>query len=234
MKKTLIATATYNEYKNIDKLIYLIFKASAKVDVLVIDDNSPDKTWLKLLNLKKKYRKLKVIIRKKKDGLDSAHKKMYSFAKKNNYDYLITMDADLSHDPKLIPVFLKNIKYYDCVIGSRYTKGGRNGLKGFRFLLSKYGNILIKNILKINLNEFTTSYRCFNLKKLKKFHFNQVTVKGYSFFMFVMYLLNKFSFSIKEIPIYFYEREHGKSKIPKIETFRTLLTLLLIKIGYFK
>ena len=65
MKKTLIATATYNEYKNIDKLIYLIFKASTKVDVLVIDDNSPDKTWLKLLNLKKKYKNLNVIIRKK-------------------------------------------------------------------------------------------------------------------------------------------------------------------------
>ena len=76
MKKTLIATATYNEYKNIDKLINLIFKKITKVDVLVIDDNSPDKTWLKLLNLKKKYRNLNVIIRKKKSGLDSAHKKM--------------------------------------------------------------------------------------------------------------------------------------------------------------
>ena len=73
-----------------------------------------------------------------------------------------------------------------------------------------------------------------DLKKLKKFHFNQVSVTGYSFFMFVMYLLNKFNYSIKEIPINFHERTHGKSKIPKIETFRTLLTLLLIKIGYFK
>ena len=108
------------------------------------------------------------------------------------------------------------------------------GVKGFRYLLSKYGNIMIRYVLNINLNEFTTSYRCFNLKKLKKFHFNQVVVSGYSFFMFVIYLLNKFNYSIKEIPIYFHERTHGKSKIPKIETFRTLLTLLLIKIGYFK
>ena len=234
MKKTLIATATFNEILNIEKLIYKINSIKIKKDILVIDDNSPDKTWLKLLNLKKKYRNLNVIIRKKKSGLDSAHKKMYTFAKKNNYDYLITMDADLSHDPKIIPIFLKNIQNYDCVIGSRYTKGGKNGLKGFRFLLSKYGNILIKYTLKINLNEFTTSYRCFNLKRLKKFHFNQVKVAGYSFFMFVMYLLDKFNYSIKEIPIYFHERTHGKSKIPKIETFRTLLTLLLIKIGYYK
>ena len=234
MKKTLVATATYNEFKNIDKLLSQIFKINSKIHVLVIDDNSPDKTWLKLLRLKKKYKNLNIIIRKKKGGLDSAHKKMYKFAKKNNYDYLITMDADLSHDPKIIPIFLKNIKNYDCVLGSRYTKGGKNGLKGFRYLLSKYGNIMIRYVLNINLNEFTTSYRCFNPKKLKKFHFNQVVVSGYSFFMFVIYLLNKFNYSIKEIPIYFHERTHGKSKIPKIETFRTLLTLLLIKIGYFK
>ena len=188
MNKTLVATATYNEINNIDKLITKINNLNIKTDILVIDDNSPDKTWLKLMKLKKKYKNLSYIVRKKKAGLDSAHKKIFSYALKKKYRYLITMDADLSHDPKIIPVFIKNIQNYDCVIGSRYIKGGKNGLKGFRLLLSKYGNILIRRVLNINLNEFTTSYRCFDLKKLKKFHFNKVRVKGYSFFMYAIYL----------------------------------------------
>ena len=234
MNKTLVATATYNESSNIEKLIYRINSIKTKVDILVIDDSSPDGTSLKLIDLKKKYKNLNVIIRKNKNGLDTAHKKIFLYAKKNKYQYLITMDADLSHDPKKIPIFLKKINYYDCVIGSRYIAGGKNGLQGFRLFLSKYGNILIRLVLNINLNEFTTSYRCFNLKTLKKFHFNQVIVRGYSFFMFTIFLLKKYNYSIKEIPIFFHERKQGKSKIPKIETFRTLLTLFLIKIKYYR
>ena len=233
MNKILIATATYNEIKNIDKLIFKISSIKKNMDILVVDDNSPDRTWSKLIDLKKKYKNLHVIIRRKKRGLDTAHKKIFNFATKNKYRFLVTMDADLSHNPKIIPIFLKNIIKYDCVIGSRYIKGGKNELKGFRLILSKYGNLLIKSLLKINLNEFTTSYRCFDLKKLKKFNFNNVNVSGYSFFMFVIYLLKKSNYSIKEIPIIFHERHQGKSKIPKIETLRTLLTLFLIKIGYF-
>ncbi|MDC3074545.1 glycosyltransferase, partial [Candidatus Pelagibacter sp.] len=153
MDKTLVATATYNEINNIDKLITKINNLKIKTDILVIDDNSPDKTWLKLIKLKKKYKNLNYIIRKKKTGLDSAHKKIFSYAIKNKYRYLITMDADLSHDPMAIPIFIKKIKNYDCVIGSRYIRGGKNGLKGFRLLLSKYGNILIRIVLNISLNE---------------------------------------------------------------------------------
>ena len=233
MNKILVATATYNEAHNIKNLILKINSVKKKIDILVVDDNSPDQTAQKLLSLKKKYKNIHLIVRKKKYGLDTAHKKIFSYAKKNKYRYLITMDADLSHDPKIIPRFLKEINNHDCVIGSRYVKGGKNELQGFRFILSKYGNLLIKNVLKINLSEFTTSYRCFDMKKLKKFNFNKLKVSGYSFFMFMIYLLYKSNYLIKEIPIIFYERQKGKSKIPKLETFRTLLTLLLIKLSYF-
>jgi len=82
---------------------------------------------------------------------------MYKYAIKKQYDYLITMDADLSHNPKTIPKFLKVIKKYDCVVGSRYVEGGRKDLKGFRLFLSKYGNQFIQYILGISLSEFTTS-----------------------------------------------------------------------------
>ena len=179
--------------------------------------------------LKKRFKNINLIERSKKSGLDSAHKLIYSYALRKNYHYLITMDADLSHNPKTIPKFLKMIKKYDCVVGSRYVKGGRNDLKGFRLFLSKYGNLFIQFILRIKLNEFTTSYRCFDLLKLKKFNLNKVNAKGYSFFMYTIYLLDYQGYSIKEIPITFHERNFGKSKIPKIELLRTLFNIFLIK-----
>jgi len=228
MKKILIATATYNEAQNIKILVNKIHSINKNFHILIIDDNSPDNTSKIIKKIKNKKIILKV--RKKKEGLDSAHKLIYDYALKKKYDYLITMDADLSHDPKLIPKFLKNIKKYDCVIGSRYIKGGKNKLEGIRYFMSKFGNIIIKKVLNSNLYEFTTSYRCFNLKNLKNFNFNLINVRGYSFFMAVINLIYISGYSIKEIPITFYQRNQGESKIPKSEIFRTLLNLLIIKI----
>ena len=229
MKKTLIATATYNEVKNIKIFLNKIINLKIKLDILIIDDNPPDKTSLIIKKFQKKFRNIHLIKRSKKKGLDTAHKLMYKYAIKKQYHYLITMDADLSHNPKTIPKFLKVIKKYDCVVGSRYVEGGRNDLKGFRLFLSKYGNLFIQFILRIKLNEFTTSYRCFDLLKLKKFNLIKVNAKGYSFFMYTIYLLDKQGYSIKEIPITFHERNFGKSKIPKIELIRTLFNIFLIK-----
>jgi len=232
MKKILIATATYNEAGNIKILLKKIINLKIKLDILIVDDNSPDKTYLEVKKFMKKFQNIYLINRKKKKGLDTAHKYMYKFALKKNYDYLITMDADLSHDPNIIPKFLKHIKKYDCVIGSRYMRGGRNNLSGFRLFLSKFGNLFIKFILKVNLSEFTTSYRCFNLKKLKKFNLKDVDAGGYSFFMNTVYLIKYMGYSIKEIPIIFYERAHGKSKIPTLELFRTLLNIFFIRFKF--
>ena len=123
MKKTLIATATYNEAKNIKILINRLNNLKIKLDILIIDDNSPDGTSLVIKQLKKRFRNINLIERSKKSGLDSAHKLIYNYALRKNYHYLITMDADLSHNPKTIPKFLKVIKKYDCVVGSRYVEG---------------------------------------------------------------------------------------------------------------
>ena len=229
MKKILIGTATYNEISNIEQLIFKIHNLKLNLDIMVIDDNSPDGTNKKIKILKQKFKNIILINRKYKSGLDTAHKLIFNYAKKNKYRYLITLDADLSHDPKLIKVFLKHIKNYDAVLGSRYIKGGKNELRGWRFLISKYGNLIIKKILNSKLNEFTTSYRCFDLKKLKNFDLKKVQAKGYSFFMNTVYLLEKNNYNIKEIPIKFHQRKEGKSKIPKIEIFRTILNLFIIK-----
>lgn len=227
-KKILVFTATYNEVENIYTLITKIKKFNPEVHILIIDDNSPDGTPLLIKTLKKKFKNLYLIIRKKKEGLDSAHKLGYDYAIKKKYDYLITMDADLSHDPKKINDFIENLSNFEFVIGSRYMRGGKCLMKGKRLLLSKYGNLIIKKILNINLTEFTTSFRGFNLKRLNKFNLNKVKTKGYSFFMGTIFEIYNRGYNIKEIPIVFKDRTSGVSKIPKMEIFRTFKNLFIL------
>lgn len=230
MSKTLVFTATYNEVQNIKKLISLIYKNFPKADILVIDDNSPDLTYKLLKKLKKKYKNLKIKLRDKKYGLDSAHKFAYDFAKKNGYVKLITMDADLSHNPIEIKKIVRLLDKSEFVIGSRYIKGGKCEMGFLRYLISVIGNKFIKFFLGIKCNEFTTSYRGFNLIKLKNFSLKKIKSKGYSFFMETVYLINKKNFKITEIPIKFKNRIYGKSKIPKIEILRTFFNLIRLKL----
>ena len=183
MSKTLIFTATYNEKDNIKILIEKLNKLDVDLDILVIDDYSPDKTWEILEKLEKEIKNLKIIIRKKKSGLDTAHKLAFEYAKNHNYEKFISMDADLSHDPSEVPKIINILNGSSFVIGSRYIKGGRCEMTGYRLALSIIGNKFIKKVLKINCNEFTTSYRGFNLSKLKDFNLNMINSKGYSFFM---------------------------------------------------
>ena len=228
MSKTLIFTATYNEKENIKKLLENLNHLKIDIDILVIDDNSPDKTWEILQELEKNSNNLKVIVRKDKSGLDTAHKLAFKYAKDNGYEKFISMDADLSHDPNEIPKMIDILEKSSFVIGSRYIAGGKCEMSTHRLMLSIIGNKLIKKILRINCNEFTTSYRGFNLLKLKEFNLSIVKSKGYSFFMETIYRLNKQEVIINEIPIHFRNRRHGNSKIPGVEIFRTLKNLLIL------
>ena len=226
MSKTLIFTATFNEKENIIILIEKINNLQRDVDILVIDDNSPDQTGNILKDLEKTSKNLKVIIREKKLGLDTAHKLAYDYAIKNDFDYLITMDADLSHDPTELSNFIDHLNDHHFVLGSRYMPGGRCLMRGSRLIISKLGNLVIRFFSGINCNEFTTSYRGFDIKKLENFNLNNVNDSGYSFFMGTLFEIKKKGFQIKEIPITLYDREQGASKIPKIEIFRTLINLI--------
>tara|TARA_B100000575_G_C22892537_1_gene519313 strand:+ start:13 stop:723 length:711 start_codon:yes stop_codon:yes gene_type:complete len=224
-ERVLVFTACYNEKQNIEKLILEIKSNLPDSYILIIDDNSPDQTQNVVKILQNKILNLKLLVREKKLGLDTAHKLAYDYAIQNKFDFLITMDADLSHDPKELRNFVKWLKEYPFVIGSRYTTGGKCLMKGSRLIMSKLGNLVIKFFSKIKSNEFTTSYRGFNIKKLNGFHLNDVNEKGYSFFMGTLFEINKKNFPIKEIPITFLDREKGTSKIPKFEIFRTLINL---------
>ena len=127
---------------------------------------------------------------------------------------------------------ISNLENYPFVIGSMYIEGGKNNMKLSRLFLSYFGNKLIKFILKIPCEEFTTSFRGFNLNKLNKFNINNVQSRGYSFFMETIYWIDKAGYEIKQIPIIFEDRDKGRSKISKIESFRTLKNLFIIKTRY--
>ena len=226
-KKILVFTATYNEKENIEKLILSIRENLPLSTILIIDDNSPDGTSDIIKKLQVKIKNLDLLVRDKKSGLDSAHKKAFEYAKKNNFNYLITMDADFSHDPKELSKFVKNLASNSFVLGSRYINGGKCIMKGSRLILSSLGNKFIKMISGIKSNEFTTSYRGFNLDRLENFDLNNVNCKGYSFMMGTIFELYKINIAIKEIPIVFKDRSKGTSKIPRFEIFRTLKNLLI-------
>ena len=226
-KRILVFTASYNEKENIKKLILKIKECLPEASILIIDDNSPDQTKEIIKELQKNISQLELIVREKKLGLDSAHRQAYEYAIKYQYNYLVTMDADLSHDPKELNNFIKNMENFPFVIGSRYVLGGKCLMKGSRLVMSKIGNKVIKFFSGINCNEFTTSYRGFNINKLENFHLNDVSESGYSFFMGTLFEINKRKFAIKEIPITFADRTKGVSKIPRLEIFRTLKNLIV-------
>lgn len=227
MEKILVFTATYNESQNIEALIKKIFSSNIKkMELLVIDDNSPDGTYKIIERLAKKNKKIHLIKRKKKLGLNTAHITGYNFAKRGKFNKFITLDADLSHNPLLIPKIIKLLDLYDFVIGSRYKHGGKNDMGIFRLILSILGNKLIRFIMQSKNTEFTTSFRGFNIKKLNKFNLSQIQSNGYSFFMETVLKIESLKFNSIEIPIHFKNRKYGKSKIPKIEIIRTLINLI--------
>ena len=227
--KILIFAATYNESKNITLFLKTIDELNLNADLLIVDDNSPDGTWQIIQDYSKNKKNIHLVIRDKKRGLDTAHKMAYEYSINNNYEFLITLDADLTHDPKKIPEFIYELEKNPFVLGSRFVKGGSFDSTGWRRSLSIFGNKFIKTIFNIDCHEFTTAFRGYNLKKLKDFDLRNVKSKGYSFFMETIYLINKRKIPIKEIPFYARQRHKGTSKIERIEIFRTLINVFRLK-----
>ena len=227
--KVLVFTATYNERENIAPLIGEIYKIIPSADILVLDDNSPDGTGVLLNELADANPLIKVIHRKGKMGLGTAHSLAMIYAIKHGYDYLVTMDADHSHSPADIPRLLSRLcdaaSEADFVIGSRYMPGGSCDYGGYRKFLSVGGNWLTRTVTGIPLHEFTTSFRAFRVDKLAQSNFGWVENGGYSFFLEVAIRLHRAGLDVAEVPIHFYDRNAGDSKIPKLEIFRGIKKL---------
>jgi dolichol-phosphate mannosyltransferase len=216
--RILIILPTYNEYENIEKILSLLLSYHF-LHILVIDDNSSDGTQETVKNFIKENERLFLIERPSKLGLGTAYVTGFKWGLERGYDIFFEIDADLSHDPSEIPNFLKKIEEgYDVVVGSRYLNGTISvvGWDFKRLLLSKFGNFYASTLL--NLKEYTdltSGYRCYTKDALKKINLDKINSNGYAFQIEMVYYAYKYSLKIAEIPIIFYERETGGSKMSK-------------------
>lgn len=211
--KTIITIPTYNEKENIKALINAIFSLKIpNLEIVIIDDNSPDGTWKIVKDLKNK--KVHLILRKTKRGRGLAGKGGFKFALNNNADYIIEMDADFSHDPRYIPLMLKEIKKCDLVLGSRLVKGGKDiGRGSIRKLITRLANLYIRLILGLKVKDCNSGYRCFRNEVIKAVNPDKIKAKGPDIVQEVLFKVHLKGFKIKEIPIEFIDRKKGKSKL---------------------
>ena len=229
--KKLIIIPTYNENKNIVILLNKIIKLyNSKFQILVIDDNSPDGTSKEVKKYIRNYKFIKLKIRHKKLGIGSAHKYGIKYAIKKNFNILITMDADGTHNPSYIRKFLYLIKNYDLITTNRFLN--KKSLKEWplsRVFLTNLRHYIIKFFLGMSIDS-SGAFRCYNLKKIKLKDLLLAKDNGYSFFWESIYAIYKKGYSIKEIPIYLPYRTIGSSKMKFKDIFFALKYLIYISI----
>lgn len=232
MKKIGIVIPTYNERENLPSLVEKIFALTVlHLRVYVVDDSSPDGTGETAENLAQQY-PITVIHRTKKEGLGRAYVSAFkTILAENECDYIIQMDADLSHDPSVIPEMLRHMDTYDIVVGSRYVAGGTvRNWHILRLLLSMFGNTYARTILRMRERDITSGFKCYRQDILKELIRNSFDSVGYNFQIEILYRAHKNKYKILEIPIVFTERKTGASKIDPyiiIESFYKVLLLCL-------
>ena len=216
MSKILVIIPTYNESQNIGNLINVIDSLDINLDFLIIDDNSPDRTYDIVKKIMKENSRVNLIVQDKKAGLGTAYKKGFNWAIINNYDKIIQIDADMSHDPNSIPQLIKESQQNDLIIGSRYIKGVNVvNWPMSRLLLSYFANIYVKILTWMPVNDSTSGYKCISIEVLKSIDLSKVQSQGYSFQIEINFLAYVKGFKIKEIPIIFHDRTVGESKMSK-------------------
>ncbi|MGA2666772.1 MAG: polyprenol monophosphomannose synthase [Patescibacteria group bacterium] len=214
-KKVLIIIPTYNEKENVERIVNAILKIQTNLHILIVDDNSPDKTWQIAQRLSKKNNQVHFIRRDFKEGIGPAYMVGFNYALKNKFDYIFQMDGDFSHDPKMIPLMLAVAQFSDWVIGSRYVKGGN--IKGWgarRKIISWLGNFYTKLFLGFQIRDWTSGFSCWNAQVLKKINLtSDENPNGYAFQIAIKYKALLAGFKPSEIPIAFCDRKKGMTKM---------------------
>ena len=214
----LIIIPTFNEAENIARLLNNLSELyPSSVDILVIDDNSPDGTPDIVRSMQPTIRGLYVIMRERKLGLGTAYITGFHYALDQGYRYVIEMDADYSHDPLEVKSFLDAIKGADLIIGSRYMNNTVNVVNWplGRLILSKLASIYTQFITGLPVDDPTSGFKCFNADVLRALDLDRINSQGYSFQIEMNFRVWKKGFSIKEIPIVFVDRSVGKSKMTR-------------------
>jgi dolichol-phosphate mannosyltransferase len=215
-EKALIVIPTYNERENVETLSGKLIKMYEQVEILFIDDGSPDGTGDILDDLSAAEPRIHVVHREGKLGLGTAYIKGFTWALERDYEYIFEMDADFSHSPTYIGDFLRVIKNADLVLGSRYTQGvSVINWSLFRLLISKFATLYVRIITGMPASDATGGFKCFRRRVLETLDLDVIQSNGYSFQIEMTYYAWYAGFKIREIPIIFYERADGISKMNK-------------------
>jgi dolichol-phosphate mannosyltransferase len=213
--KYIILIPTYNESKNIEKIISDIFNLQKDVHIKIIDDNSPDGTSDIVKKLTYIYPSLSLLSRAKKEGLGKAYVNGFmEVLKDTEATHVFMMDADMSHDPKYLSKMIEESQSFDLVIGSRYIAGGKTkGWEMWRKILSYLGNLYVRTVTRMHIKDMTGGFNCIKISVLREVNRDEVDSSGYAFIMQLKHALHKKGARIKEIPIVFVNRFGGESKI---------------------
>lgn len=242
MKKAIVIIPTYNERENVVKVIQALAEVFSKIkswqmEVLIVDDTSPDKTYEVVQSLQRKYKFLHLLINKQKSGLGGAYLKgMTQAFEKLGADVVFEFDADLSHDPAKIPALLAKIDDgYDLVLGSRYVKGGSipNNWGFHRKFLSVFGNIVIMTVITdFRIRDWTAGYRAITKAVYQAVHpeMNSARFTGYTFQIGFLHKTVRKGFKVAEVPINFVDRTVGESKLGPEYIKNTLIYILKVRL----
>jgi dolichol-phosphate mannosyltransferase len=216
MQRALVIFPTYNERDNIEKIVHAVLPMDPRIHVLIVDDNSPDGTGEIADRLASQEPKVKVLHRERKEGLGRAYIAGFKWAIEQKFDFIFEMDADFSHGPEYLNDFLKEIQNHDLVIGSRYISGVNViNWPMSRLLLSYFANKYTRIVTGLKLYDATGGFKCFRREVLEAINLDDVHSTGYSFQIEMSMRAWKKNFRMIEIPIIFYERRAGTSKMSK-------------------
>jgi len=222
--RALLVLPTYNEAENVLLLTRQVLEIESRIDIVVVDDNSPDGTGDLVAQAGRDEPRLELIRREGKLGLGSAYLAGFAYGMERDYEWILTMDCDFSHRPEYLPPILDMAVDYDLVIGSRYVRGG--GVRNWplhRRLLSEFANRYARTLLRLPVQDCTSGLRCYRRKALESADPFGVSASGYSFLYEMVWRIHDGGFRIGEFPIVFEERRAGVSKINRSEILRAAL-----------
>lgn len=210
----LVVLPTYNEAENIGRIIPAILGQGQHIDVLVVDDNSPDGTGRLVDELATAVPRIAILHGQRKQGLGPAYVAGFKWALQRSYEYVFEMDADFSHDPGDLLRLLAAARHADLVIGSRWvTGGGVSSWPAIRRVISQGGSLYARAVLGLPVRDLTSGFKCFRAATLRAIDLDAVRSSGYAFQVEVNYICHQLGFRLAEVPIVFTERRAGSSKM---------------------
>lgn len=232
MSRVIVIIPTYDEVENLPLIVEEVLAQDDRIEILVVDDNSPDGTGKIADELREKTGRVHVLHRPEKAGLGAAYRAGYTEALRLDADIVIQMDADFSHPPATIKEMLREIEDHDIVMGSRYV----NGITVVnwpieRILISYFGNVYARWVTGLSITDATGGFRCTRRALLEQIGFESIHSDGYAFQIEMNYRFDKYGARIKELPFFFVDRTRGESKLSLSIAFEALWIVWWLRIS---